>query len=302
MVHLSKRDRHHFYKLANFELQQSAVNDGVITADDILGDLDSKQRPHLFLDFYSIDGMRKALEEYGVFKTLKRRGFEHIELSIDTQDPYSHKFRAYFDEKVPENLLCEAYFRKKNYIAKPMFPSSIQGENFLFIVIEWLTLQDPTQQFTAHRRALPGQKYPGLRIGRKVLVILINMCLRLRADGLLNIPEHYHNAAFYGRYFKYFNPHTEGFFQAIRRDLSQMGIYKLTWAIELECLIEHRTGEYWKWFTDEQILPVSMKMEKYFNSKEYIEKVEEASQSVSFRIDEDKFRELGSDYIKDEPI
>ena len=301
MVHLSKRDKHIYNKLANFELQQSDNTDTAITVDDILGDLNSKQRPHLFLDFYSTDGIHMALEQYGVFKALKRRGFDNVLLSIDTQDPYSHKFRAYFNEKNPENLLCEAYFRKKNYTAKPVFPSSIQGENFLFIVVEWLSLQDPTQQFTEHRKALPGQHYPGLRMGRKVLVIMINMCLRLRADGLLNIPEHYHNAAFYGRYFKYFNPYTEGFFQAIRRDLNHLGVYKLTWGIELECLVEHRTGEYWKWFTDEQILPVSSKMEKYFNSKEYLEKVEEASQSVSFRIDEEKFREVGAEYLVDDP-
>jgi len=299
MVHLSKKDRHIYNKLTNFELQHNINNNNTISADDILGDLNTKQRPHLFLDFYSLDGIHKALEEYGIFKTLKKRGFDNIILAIDTQDPYSHKFRAYFNEKDPDKLLCEAYFRKKNYVAKPTFPSTIHGENFLFIVVDWMTLQDPTQSFTSHRKALPGQKYPGLRIGRKVLVIMINMCLRLRADGLLNIPEHYHNAAFYGRFFKYFNPYTEGFFQAIRRDLGHLGIYQLTWAIDLECLVEHRTGKCWKWFTDEQILPVSMKMEKYFNSKEYLNTVEEASNSVSFRIDEEKFREIGEQYIRD---
>ena len=294
MIHTSKKYRHIYYKLTNFELQRDKPDDKLISNEDILGDLSQKKRPRLFLDFYSEDGVLKALDEYGIFKDLKKRGFKDFVIVLDTKDPYLHKFRAYHEKKKPDHLLCEVYLRKKSFTAKPIFNSSVTGETFTLIVIEWLTLQNPMANFTPHRPQLPGQNYPGLRIGRKVLVIFINMCIRLKTDGLLNIPEHYHNAAFYSRNFSYFNPQTEGHFQAIRRDLGHLGLYKLSWAIEWECLIETTSGEYWKWFTDEQILPVSKKMENYFDSPDYKKQVKKAMDSVQFTIDEEKFLNLQS--------
>lgn len=289
MVHLSKKYKHVYQKLTNFELQKDKASDRLISADDILGDLAKKERPRLFLDFYSEEGIFTALNEYGIFEDLKKQGFNDFIIVTDTKDPYRHKFRAYYDKKKADHLLCEAYLRKKTFVARPVFDSNISGEIFTLIVIEWLVLQNPSAQFTSHKPQLPGQNYPGLRIGRKVLQIFINMCLRLKADGLLNVPEHYHNAAFYSRNFSYFNPQTEGFFQAIRRDLGHLGLYTLSWAIEWECLIETKTGQYWKWFTDEQILPVSDKIENYFKSKEYVKQVKKASESVKFAIDQAKF-------------
>lgn len=296
MIQLSKKYRRIYHKLTNFELQRDKPSGRLISDDDILADLTKKERPRLFLDFYSEEGVRKALDEYGIFKDLRKRGFKDFIIILDTRDPYRHKFRAYYEKKKSDHLLCEAYLRKKCFIVKPVFSTIIKDEPFTLIVIEWLTLQDPTSKFTPRRPQLPGQKYPGLRIGRKVLEIFINMCLRLKTDGLLNIPEHYHNATFYSRYFKYFNPQTEGFFQAIQRDLKHWGIYKLSWAIYWECLLETTSGNYWKWFTDEQILPISAKIKHYFNSTEYRSQVKKASQSVRFIIDEQKFNNQRAKY------
>jgi len=297
MMQLSKRSRQIYNKLTNFELQQDKKTDSLLSDEDIFGDLAKKERPRLFLDFYSEEGINKALLKYGVFRELRKMGFSNFIIDLDTRDPYHHKFRAYHQKNEPDFLICEVYVRKKSFTAKPTFKTNIYGETLALIVVEWLTLQNPLAKFTAQRPQLPGQKFPGLGIGRKVLEIFINMCIRLKTDGLLNVPEHYHNATFYGRYFKYFNPQTEGYFHAIKRDLSHLGLHKLTWAIDRECLVDTNTGEYWKWFTDEQILPVSEKMERHFFSKEYVEQVKHASESVKFIIDEKKFNQM-KDKIK----
>ena len=160
------------------------------------------------------------------------------------------------------------------------------------IVIEWLTLQDPTAKFTHTRPPLPGQVYPGLRMGRKIVCIFVNMSLRLKTDGLLNIPEHYHNAVFYSRLFKYFDPRTEGQFLAMHRDLRKYGLFKATWAVELHCVVEKKTDKYWDWFTDEQVLFVSKRLEQYFGSKEYRARVEQAAKSYEFKIDEARLNKL----------
>ena len=286
---MKKRYRHIYNKLTNFELQINDDSDRLISQDDIFGELEKKNRPRLLLNFYSEDGIQRALEEYGIFNSLKKRGFKDFIFCLDTDDPYLHKFRAYFDEKSADHLLCEVYLRKKTMTARPIFKSSIAGEEFTFIVIEWLLLQDPTSPFSPHRPPLPGQKFPGLKIGRKVLNIFMNMCIRLKTDGLINIPEHYHNAAFYSRHFSYFNPETEGYFRAIRRDLANQGLNTITWAMEWDCVVEAKSGNTWKWITDDQILPVSPKMESYFKSKAYKNSVEEYSQKVKFFIDDDEY-------------
>ena len=289
MVQLSKKYRNIYKELTNFELKQDTSSDRLITDDDILGDLTRKERPRLFLDFYSEQGVNKALVSYGIFKELRKRGFKDFVVVLDTKDPYLHKLRAYHEKKDADHLICEVYVRKKSYVATPTFETSIYGEKLSLIVVEWLTLQNPLASFTPDRAQLPGQKYPGLGIGKKVLEIFVNMCLRLKTDGLLNVPDHYHNATFYGKFFKYFNPQTEGYYQAVKRDLSHFGLYKLAWAIDWGCLIEKKSGEYWKWFTDEQILPVSEKLKKHFQSPGYKSQVKKASESVVFTLDEEKF-------------
>lgn len=292
MIQQSKKYRRIYEHLTNFELQRTSEADKLISSEDILGDLRDKERPHLFLNFYSEQGVMKALEKYGIFNDLNKRGFHDFIVRINALDPYRHTLKAYFQQEDQDHLLGELIVRKKYFVAKPIFPASIAGQKFSMIVIEWLTLQDPTARFTAHRPPLPGQIYPGLRMGRKIVGIFVNMALRLRTDGLLNIPEYYHNAVFYSKHFRYFNPTSEGQFLAMQRDLRMAGLFKATWAVELNCVIEKHTGEPWKWFTDEQVLFVSEKMEKYFESKEYDQKVQDAFNDHDFIIDERKFHEL----------
>lgn len=292
MVQTSKKYRRVYQQLTNFELQRTTKADKFISSEDILGDLKDKERPHLFLNFYSELGVRTALEEYGIFNDLKKRGFRDFIIKINARDPYRHTLKAYFEQEDPAHLLGELYVRKKAFIARPVFESSISGQKFTMIVIEWLTLQDPTATFTPHRPPLPGQIYPGLKIGRQIVGIFVNMALRLKTDGLLNIPEHYHNAVFYSRHFKYFNPYTEGEFLAMQRDLRMDGLFKAAWAAELECIREKKSNHLWKWFSDEQVLFVSEKLEKYFESREYRERVEQTLNKYEFEIDNEKFNQI----------
>lgn len=292
MIQQSKKYRRIYHHLTNFELQRTSEADKLISANDILADLKDKERPHLFLNFYSEQGIKTALEQYSIFKDLNKRGFHDFIIKINARDPYRHTLKAYFEKEDPDHLLGELIVRKKYFIARPIFPTEIAGQKFGMIVIEWLTLQDPTAEFTLNRPPLPGQIHPGLRIGRQIVGIFVNMSLRLRTDGLLNIPEHYHNAVFYSKHFKYFNPYTQGQFLALQRDLRMAGIFKASWAVELNCVVEKNTSKIWKWFADEQVLFVSKMLEEYFASKEYKERSQEEKNKHEFEIDEDKFKRL----------
>ncbi|UCE05417.1 MAG: hypothetical protein JSW07_17650, partial [bacterium] len=96
MIQQSKKYRRVYQHLTNFELQRTSEADKLISANDILGDLKDKERPHLFLNFYSEEGIKTALEQYGIFRDLNRRGFHDFIIKINARDPYRHTLKAYF--------------------------------------------------------------------------------------------------------------------------------------------------------------------------------------------------------------
>ena len=286
---LSKKYRYISRRLTNFELQHSAEDDLLLSADDIYDDLVGKDRTRKFLDFYSENGIKIALERYGYMKKLKQKGFDNILINIDTTDPYKHIFRLYYDVEQADHVLVELFIRKKSFIAHPVFQSEIKGEVFNFLYIEWFTMQNPTIPFSPERPPLPSQIYPGLGMAKEALELFIVMCARLHCDGLMNIPERYHNAAIYSKRFNYFNPETEGKLLALKRDLHHYSLSDISWAFEWNCILNRSNHQIVRWFTDEQILGVRKSIRDYFKSKTYLKQVEEATHRYQFVMDDKKF-------------
>lgn len=261
-----------------------------------MGDLEQHERPHRFLDFYSEQGVKLALDKYGYVKALKQKGFESIVIKIDTSDPFKHIFRLYFNQPQPENMLVELFIRKQMFAANPVFESDIKGKVFKLLYIEWFTLQNPTIPFSPDRPPLPSQIYPGLGMAKQALELFIVMCARLHCDGIMNIPERYHNAAIYSRRFTYFNPETQGKLSALFRDLQVYSLAEVAWAFEWNCVLDKSTRKPVKWFTDEQILGVRKIIRDYFKSKEYLHRMHKASAQFHVIIDEAKFRKKMDKY------
>src|SRR5689334_1469499 len=56
----------------------------------------------------------------------------------------------------------------------------------------------------SHRAQLPGQRHPGLGVGNNIHDLLVFLSKSKKRDGLLNVPEHFHNGYLYilkGYYF-----------------------------------------------------------------------------------------------------
>jgi len=286
---LRKKYRRISRRLTNFELQRLKKPNLSLSMEDLTEELEKKGGSEFFLGFYSEEGIRTALDRFGILGELEGRGFANLKIVINTRDPYRQKLRLYFERKAPSHLLAEFYVRKYIFKAKPIFQTGLGGQIFEMVAVEWLLLQNPRASFTPRHPQLPGQQYPGLGMGEKVLEILRNMCLRLRADGLLNIPEHYHNAILYASEFKYFNPETEGKLWAIHRDLRDWSLADLSWAIEWGCLQHKGNGARATWVTEEQILATSQRLKNYFDSSEYKKRVKESLKSHNYQIDVPRF-------------
>ncbi len=168
----------------------------------------------LILGYYTKQGLELALERFGFLDEVRRRGFDALRLDVGGVDVTAPALRIYGKAhgEGAELLLVELVVRKK------VVDSELGSVGLL--MIEWLLLQNPTKLFTAEKPKLPGQSFPGLGLSGLMQELLLRMAARLRLEGLLSRPSHYHNAALAGPNYQFLDPMTEGRFRAMRRALA----------------------------------------------------------------------------------
>ncbi|MFZ0391235.1 MAG: hypothetical protein WAN36_12330 [Calditrichia bacterium] len=247
-----------------------------------------------FLGYYSPTGIEFALERYGFLDRLRRQGFEELKVVVNTHDPYKQRIALYFKKKLPSHLLGELVVKRNHIMLYPPFQSKLNGRSFEVVVVEWLCMQNPQGRFSAKKPRLPGQKYPGLGMGSLMMELLVIMCRRLRVAGLLNMPEHFHNAQMYSSQFFYLDPIFEARRFAIARDLlKQYNLAEISWAIDLELVKEN--DQPFKWFTAEQIIPLNPDLKEYLKSREYRRRVKTEAGLLHYSLDESEWQKKQQD-------
>ncbi|KAK2962160.1 hypothetical protein BLNAU_2820 [Blattamonas nauphoetae] len=142
-------------------------------------------------------------------------------------------------------------------------------------------------QKPAERQKLPGQRCPGLGIGFALSRVFVSMANDLKADGIVNCPEHFHNAYLYRKYFRFINPMHQAFFVTLLTDLNdcieEFGLASVGYCVSMGAVVDKyvlmdgspNNGQplvdcatvVWK--KEEMVQPRSPRMIKYFDSKEY---------------------------------
>jgi hypothetical protein len=149
-------------------------------------------------------------------------------------------------------------------------------DNLDILYIRWLSLQNPGRPFSSDKPRLPGQKYPGSGLGRAFFTELRRMCLAAKRDGILNVPEHFHNAVMY-KGFYFIDPYHQAQFNRMLIDLDseikRTSLAKVSWAVGTGAL--RLDGEICVWNLGEQIFPLGRKTISYFNSCHYTDTVAE---------------------------
>lgn len=270
-------------RLQTEQLQRRSRDDFSFDDADLFN-LDIGQRGgKFFLGYYSDEGINLALQKYGVFKELKKLGFDDVKIYIDTSDTFKHKVSCYSGQRSPQNMLIELVLRKQYFDVNLPFENNVQGRSFQALVIDWLCMQDPRAKFTKKRPQLPGQNYPGLGMSSIIVELLLIICWRLNLSALMNIPEHYHNAVFYSKAFHYLDPENEARFIALKESFPEMSLYDLTWAVERGEIVNVATGEPFKWVVGEQIVPLKRILSDVFSGKDYKKFVLEKKRWYRFR-------------------
>lgn len=235
---IRRRYAHIFRALGRAELQHNAPSPA-LGLEELFEPVEGR-----WLGFYSHDGLWLALERYGFLDEVRALGYEDVFLELDTaQDEQMFRLKSALPsspEPLIELVARRTYLNMRDELSKHFNSGSIPVLN-----IEWLLLQSPLRDFDAGRPPLPGQRLPGLGLGRQVFELLRNICRRLELEALVTTPSYFHNAVLYGEEFCFVDPSYEGKFQALRRDLLQgpasangLSLAQLSWALRWELIFE----------------------------------------------------------------
>ena len=252
-----------------------------IEEKDIFSDLEGDKGSCLFLGKYSLSEVSTVLKKRSFFKDAQKRGLWPLEYHMDSSEFPLQRFQIFYKEKKEENLIVDLKLREGSFQPKEKY-------NFLFL--EWLTLQNPRLEFSGGLSPLPGQKHPGLNLGKKVLTLFEYLARLCQVDGLLAFPAYFHNAILFSRNFYFLNPEKQGEVLAIRKTFRHVPFKQLAWIVYYDCLQEKSLGTY-TWKAEEQVHPLNKKLITFFQSKKYKNMTRKTMEKLEFTIDWESYRE-----------
>jgi len=279
-------------RLSMVQLQKTDPDNSLINETDLFYKNVAGRGHNFFLGYYSEEGIKLALEKYGIFKLLAGKGFKDVCLKIDTSDAYLHRLSLFERKEKQENLLAEIVIKMEIFKVNMPFETPLNDNHYKTISIEWMRLQNPRMTFTKKRPQLPGQQFPGLGMATHIVELLIIAAWRLKMTGLMNSPDHYHNAFLYSRAFCYENPLHEAKLVALSRDLKKYPLDMIAWAMDWNAVIEQNSNKIEKWFAAKQIIPLDKDLKELFAGKKYAEIVKQKAKEFKYILDEQKYNQM----------
>lgn len=267
--------------LNQLELQKDkTVNQDFSFSEEDLFGTNKIGSNHKILNYYSAYGIELALERYGIFSKIRERGYHDLEVAVDASDP-SHQMVRVIGRHEEEDFhkkftLGEVVVRKLTLPAPKSFKSR---EKLQLISIEWLLMQDPRALFSEKRKHLPGQEHPGLGLGAEIQEVFVQMCLRLKLDGVALHPSHYHIGLGASALFHFIDPKNEGRFRAMREVLKKKELAMASACVDQKRL-ELKNGTSVEWVPGDQVHPVSDRLKDYFDSRTF----EKAALNEKYRL------------------
>lgn len=246
----------------------------------------------IFLNRFPEKDIIKFMNKSGLSDYLKKKEFVPSKVKLFRDETLIHHLEIYFKNFSESNMLIDLRLSESRFTPKALQTKSILRDNsFDMIVIEWLSTYNPNQTvFSKERPQLPGQKNPALGCLKYLMIMMYIVAKEITKDGFLDVPDHLHLSLMYSKNFLFFDPLKEGYIRAIKRDLSDFNIYELALADVTGCIKNAASGNVIKYEPGEQIFPVTKRMKKYFESKEYLRIVKEY-EKVHLTIDRNELNE-----------
>jgi len=255
-----------------------------LTGIELFSDSSKIRGTSLFLGRYTMNEVSAVLSKRNFFKEAKKRKLWPLDFYLDSSEFPVQGFQIFYQRKNPENMIVDLKIRERVFRPGKEIESQYSLPEYKFLFLEWLTLQNPLLKFSSERSPLPGQKYPGLNLGNKVLDIFLHLARLTKKDGLLAFPAYFHNALLFSRTFHFVDPKKQGEILAIRKSHSQIPLKQMAWIVYLNCL-KDKEGRIYEWKAEEMVSPINKELKKYFVSRAYKEIVKKTQERFKFDID-----------------
>ena len=280
--------------LGHVELMRSSLDDVLGLEDRDLLDKDAGRR---FLDFYGDEGIRLAIERYGLEAAMRRRGYTDFELETRAMDD-RHTLLVFGrgtsePETAERHRLIELVVRRDRLVATEVPGLPPLEAAFDVLTVDWLLLQDPLASFTPERPRLPGQQAPGLGIGERVLELLYRIVERLKLDAMVTVAEYFHNAVLYARELPFFDPVHGGRLCALEAALMKregLSLAQASWAVEWGC-VRGADDAVVKWKGEAQVRPFAPALAEWMTGEAHAEASERAAGVAKYVLDRTFFEE-----------
>ena len=258
--------------------------------EEIFLELSEKKGSSLLLGKYSLNEVLVVLKKKNYFKEARKRNLWPLEYEMDSSEfPPLQRFKIFYKEKKQENMIVDLKIREGELKPRKEIASAFSISEFKFLILDWLTLQNPLQAFSPEKPPLPGQTYPSLSLGKSVIDLFIYLARLTRSDGILVYPAYFHNAILFSRAFHFLNPEKKAQVLAIKKSFPDISFKQLAWIVHLNCLRQN-DGKIFEWKAEEQVLPLDKGLKKYFDSKIYREKAKITQKILGYSIDWECFR------------
>jgi hypothetical protein len=217
----------------------------------------------LFLKRFDAAALAREFREAGIFARLASRGYEDVELRTEKTGG-EHRLRVLASGE--SEALIDLRLVEESRLTSSLVPVPGGMHVLSVLSIQWLEMQDPRASFTLERPQLPGQRHPGLRLTRPLILRIHAWATAWGKDAVLNVPEYFHNAVFYAGAYRFLSAARQGRFEALRRDLAGLSVAAASAAVEAGCVMEEPAGRPFLWEAGEMVSPLSEPVRGYLES------------------------------------
>jgi hypothetical protein len=241
--------------------------------------LDASER---FLERFDRAALWEELRAAGILDGLAGKGHSDVRLDLDAAAG-EHRLRVLPGAGGHESLVDLRV--SENAVVLPADETDTDSGVLSVLSITWLSLQNPGAAFTPDKPRLPGQRHPGLGIGRALIARLLAWAGAWGKDGLVNLPMYYHNAFLYAAVFDFVSPRRQGRFEALKRDLAPMTLAEASAAVSEHRVVEDPGARPFHWEACQMLAPLTERARAHAGSESYRHAVATSRDEVRFRLD-----------------